>query len=314
MMRPQLAVPLLLLVAGGCGDAESPSKEPTALREAVATGSPAVHAWASALLEGTPIQVDAIYAATGAAGEATPPREGLRQARSAKLVVLQGAGFAKWARQAALPESRTTRLIERDDPRILLVEERTHAHGAAGEHTHRGADGHTWLDPEAAAAQLSRLADLLVETFPAHEATIRGAEQACTREIATELARLRAALPAEGEVPVGLGIHGHGYGYLVRAWGGRHAELDLPLNQRLTPADWSTVRSQLGSEGGLLLVPEAPVESLVTQLREELRVVCVVVPSGAEARPAEAWWQERRDAISALIAGFEALSDLRAGE
>ena len=308
-MRCFLSLVVLLTGAWACSGSNGAEAEPTELRAAVASGSPAITAWASELLAGTEVTVDAIYAAEGPAGSATPPRDRLRAARDAQLVVLQGAGFAKWARQAALPSSRTVRLIERDSPGVLTVEERTHAHGAQGEHTHRGADGHTWLSPGLAMIQIQELGRQLAAAFPEHRDAVLDRARLLADAQMVGLAEMRSAV-GDADPPRGLGMHGHGYGYLVEAWGGTYAEVEFPLDQRLSSADWNRLRSQISGDGAVLLVPTAPAAELEQQLREEMRVICVVAASGAEAAEPAAWMAARAQTLTDLAAAFPALSEL----
>lgn len=305
-----LSLALLLVGTVACSDSQEPVEDPAQLRAALASGSPAITAWASTLLEGTGIAIDPLYAPGGHAGSATPPRERLRAARDATRVVLQGAGFAKWARQAALPSSRTVRLIEKGDDGVLMVEERTHAHGAQGEHTHRGADGHTWLAPTLAAQQIGVLGNELAAAFPEYRDQVLERARALAQDQLAGLGALRSAL-GETAPPQGLGMHGHGYGYLAAAWGGAYAEVDFALDQRLGTSDWNRLRAQLGSDGAVLLLPTAPTAELEQQLRDELRVICVVIEGGAQADEPAAWLAAREQGIAAIAASFAALFELR---
>lgn len=292
--------------AMACSGSSDSNLEANELRHAVASGSPAITAWATELLEGTDIAVDPMYAPEGHAGQTTPPRDRLRAARDARLVVLQGAGFAKWARQAALPSSRTVRLIERDHPGVLKVEERTHAHGAQGAHTHQGADGHTWLEPKLASEQILALGRELGAVFPAHRDQILARSEG----LAGERFGLSVRLHGAG-APRALGMHGHGYGYLAEIWGGQYSEIEFALDQRLGTAEWNRLRAQLDEQGALLMIPTQASAALEKQLREELRVVCVVVPNGASAAPPESWLAQREQTIDAIAAGIESLFELR---
>lgn len=308
-MRCSLSLVVLLTGGWACSGSSEVGREPVELRSAVASGSPAITAWASELLKGTDVAVDPIYAAQGPAGTTTPPRERLRAARDAKLVVMQGAGFAKWARQTALPSSRMVRLIERDAPGVLMVEERTHAHGAQGEHTHRGADGHTWLSPGLAMMQIQELGRQLAASFPDHRDGVLERARLLADAQMVDLAELRATV-GDADPPRGLGMHGYGYGYLVEAWGGSYAEVDFPLDQRLSRADWNRLRAQISGAGAVLLIPTAPASELEQQLREEMRIVCVIAANGAEAADPSVWMAARAETHAALAEAFRALSEL----
>jgi zinc transport system substrate-binding protein len=147
------------------------SEEPTSSRDldaAVATGAPVITAWAEFLLDGLPIEVRPLHGPGGAPARQMPSRAQLRAAQSARLVVLNGAGFESWRGTAALPPSRTRATAEGLDEMLLQTEERTHAHGGQGQHTHPALDGRTWLDPALARAQAAKLVAELHAAFPEH--------------------------------------------------------------------------------------------------------------------------------------------------
>ncbi|MAW61751.1 MAG: hypothetical protein CMJ94_13095 [Planctomycetes bacterium] len=316
---PRWASFLILLALASCGKSEP--AEPASLRDAVAVGAPPLAAWASLLLHETPIEVEPLYADEGPTGSTTPPRARLAAARTAKLVVLFGPSFEKWARQAALPSTRTVQLGEGLRDRLLEVEERTHAHGAQGEHTHKGVDGRSWLDPALAREQARRLATELCARFPEHAASIT--LQAA--ELEQRLSQLEAALADHREALAAETVlvqHGHGLAYLARIWGGPTQELELDLDQKLGTSDWNRVRAAITGAGGLLLLSDEPAAALRAQLETELKLQLVVIPTGEGAiDPAAveglrfgAWWQRQAGLTQALPDAVEALLASRAGE
>ncbi len=44
----------------------------------------------------------------------------------------------------------------------------SHRHGPEGEHTHKGIDGHTWLDPINAKIQAAAIRQAFAKKWPAH--------------------------------------------------------------------------------------------------------------------------------------------------
>jgi zinc transport system substrate-binding protein len=88
-----------------------------------------------------------------------PSADDIRAIQSCDLVVLNGAGYEKWAAQAALPRARTVDTTA--GAKAWLIEEigETHSHGPEGEHAHTGTAFTTWLSPEVAARQVEALAD-----------------------------------------------------------------------------------------------------------------------------------------------------------
>ncbi len=73
-----------------------------------------------------------------------PGREALERYRNAKLIVINGAQFEKWAIHASLPSSRIVNSAGAFKSEFIRYDTGiTHSHGAAGEHSHEGIDGHT---------------------------------------------------------------------------------------------------------------------------------------------------------------------------
>lgn len=309
-MRAVLLLAWLLVAA--CSRADEPTSQ-VELDAAVACGAPVITAWAEFLLEDLPVEVRALHGLHGAPTGQMPSREQLRGAQSARLVVLNGAGFESWLGTAALPPSRTRATAGGLDEMLLQTEERTHAHGGQGEHTHPALDGRTWLDPELARAQAARLVAELTAAFPEQA----GVLAVRATELEERLLRGEAGLhPHRADLAACrvLAIHDQGYGYLARSWGGEVREIELGLDAKLDSADWNRVRAQLDGAGGLLLCPAEPGAALREQLAAEMRLVCVVFTTGENAPQPGAWWRERETAQAALIAGLEALFELRAAE
>ena len=67
--------------------------------------------------------------------------------QKADLILLNGAGYAKWVGRVSLPQRKlinTSAAFEQDY--ISVRETPTHQHGPAGEHSHAGTAFTTWLD------------------------------------------------------------------------------------------------------------------------------------------------------------------------
>jgi zinc transport system substrate-binding protein len=87
--------------------------------------------------------------------------------QQADLILLNGAGYARWVNKATLPRSRMvntsagfkTHYIEADE----IV---THSHGSEGEHAHESLAFTTWIDFELAARQAKAVADALSRKEP----------------------------------------------------------------------------------------------------------------------------------------------------
>ena len=96
-----------------------------------------------------------------------PDAETITRFQDADLILLNGAGYAKWTGRASLPRSKLVdssagfrdKLIENTD-RIA------HSHGREGSHSHAGTAFTTWLDFSQAAAQVRTIRDALSRLHP----------------------------------------------------------------------------------------------------------------------------------------------------
>jgi len=97
----------------------------------------------------------------------TPGREVIRQYQKADLILLNGAGYAKWISNVTLPKSKlidTSRSFKSEY--IPLQDTITHSHGPKGEHAHGDAAFTTWLDPLLAVKQADSIKEVLIKLQP----------------------------------------------------------------------------------------------------------------------------------------------------
>jgi zinc transport system substrate-binding protein len=100
----------------------------------------------------------------------SPDAETVAAYQQADLILLNGAGYAKWAATASLPLAR---LVDTSaaftDRYVPLTEGVTHTHGPEGEHAHKGYAFTTWLDPVLAIEQARAIKDALSKALPEQE-------------------------------------------------------------------------------------------------------------------------------------------------
>jgi len=148
-----------------------------------------------------------------------PPPEMVRlYQEEADLIVLNGAGYARWTSRVMLPEERIVNAGASFENDLITIEDATvHSHGQSGEHSHAGIDGHTWMDPVLAMEQCRAIAAALKDRDPDHAADFdRG-----LREVLAgleELDRAFKSLQAKGrDLPI---VASHpAYNYLCRRYG-----------------------------------------------------------------------------------------------
>jgi zinc transport system substrate-binding protein len=84
-----------------------------------------------------------------------PDDAALERIQEARVILMNGAGYSKWAEQASLPASRVVDTSAGFAAQWIEVKAGvTHSHGPEGEHAHAGTAFTTWIDFEQAGRQL----------------------------------------------------------------------------------------------------------------------------------------------------------------
>lgn len=90
--------------------------------------------------------------------------------QQADLILLNGAGYAKWVDRVSLPQRRLVNTSAAFADRLTRTDTgNAHSHGAGAEHAHAGIAFTTWLDPLQALLQAAAIKQALVRTRPLAE-------------------------------------------------------------------------------------------------------------------------------------------------
>ena len=104
--------------------------------------------------------------------------------QGADLILLNGAGYAKWVKKVSLPRSRLVNTSIPFKDRIITSKEVvTHSHGLKGEHAHEGAAFTTWIDFEQAAKQAAAVAEAFSRKRPNQEKAFQRNVTALTKDL-----------------------------------------------------------------------------------------------------------------------------------
>jgi zinc transport system substrate-binding protein len=146
----------VLVGVSGCGA----KKGPQGLEEVAATGGICVDNYPLAYFAQTVVgeAVEVAFMAPMDEDPAfwVPDDEGVRTFQAAKLILMNGAGYAKWVDQVTLPASRVVETTAGFKSALIEEEEAvTHSHGGEGEHSHAGVAFTTWIDFQQAGQQLA---------------------------------------------------------------------------------------------------------------------------------------------------------------
>jgi zinc transport system substrate-binding protein len=229
-----------------------------------------------------------------------PDDDELARIQRAPLIVLQGAGYERWTAAASLPLGRvvdTTRPFAKE--LLVRADETVHRHGKEGEHSHRGVDPHTWLEP----SWLARQAGVIAERLALLRAPSAAAIEERLAALRRDLDRLDEGYRALGNLPEGevlLAAH-PAYDYLAGRYGFPVESLDLDPQEPLDDAALAAlVERARGGRARFLLWEEAPLPENAERVRAQAGLTSLVVS------PCETLSAERR------AAGLDLLSVLRA--
>jgi zinc transport system substrate-binding protein len=215
----------------------------------------------------------------------SPDAEAVLAYQGADLILLSGAGYAKWVEVATLPRSKLVNTSAAFEDRLIRVEsDLTHSHGPEGEHSHGETAFTVWLDLGLAVEQARAITEALAAARPEHAAVFEEGFSSLERDLLAVDAEL-AELAAEGRDRAVLGSHPV-YQYLAR----RH-ELDLASvhfepDEFPDEAAWSGLEALLNEHhAGWMLWEGEPLAEIASRLQDAGVESAVFDPCGN--RPSE---------------------------
>ncbi len=148
----------------------------------------------------------------------TPDVETIGKYQQADLILLNGAGYARWVAKVTLPRSRMANTSAKfKDQFIPLKGVVTHSHGAGGEHAHGDLAFTTWIDFNLAAGQAKAVADAMSRRKPALKAVFQKNYADLKKDLLELDQQLKALVSAEQDKPL-VGSHPV-YDYLAGRYG-----------------------------------------------------------------------------------------------
>ncbi|WP_420338439.1 metal ABC transporter substrate-binding protein [Roseibium sp.] len=186
-----------------------------------------------------------------------PTVEDLVAFQGADLVLLNGAGYASWLKEASLPRSRLIDTSKTYKDRLIASEESAvHSHGPEGEHSHAGKIAFTtWLDMSLAREQALAVKNAFVRRWP----DLKNGFEARHQELDADLKALEDKLseaftPLKGKAvfashPV--------YQYLARAHGLETTSFHWEPDVTPSEADWAEFNQKLAQTPVKVMIWEA---------------------------------------------------------
>lgn len=196
-----------------------------------------------------------------------PDRDTLAAYQKADLVILNGASFEKWVAKVSLPQSR---VVDSAKGLSLLNFEHatTHSHGPAGEHSHEGIDGHTWVDPVNALHQATHIHAAMVKHFPEHKATFDSGFAKLKDQLSKLDSGLQDISKTMAQTPI---LCSHpAYNYVGKRYNWNLRNLDLDPETELTEKQLQQIRTLRKDHPAKILLWEGTPSKAVASQTEDL--------------------------------------------
>ena len=113
-----------------------------------------------------------------------PDEAAITAFQNADLILMNGAGYSKWADKVTLPESKVVDTSAAFANNFIEVRDATtHSHGPGGQHSHNGTAFTTWIDFKQASMQAQAVSDALAKLVPASKEAISKNTEALKDEL-----------------------------------------------------------------------------------------------------------------------------------
>ncbi len=205
-----------------------------------------------------PVDVDPVYW--------TPRIADIGAYQQADLILLNGAGYAKWVNTVSLPRSKTVDTSRGFKNKYITVKETmTHSHGAEGEHAHEGLAFTTWLDLSLAAKQAEAIENALSRKRPEQKDRFMVNYQSLEKDLMELDIRMKAAVSSGNTMPI---IFSHPvYEYLEKAYGLNGKSVHWEPDQDPTPNQVTELTKLLDHHPAKWMIWEgAPIKSAMNAL------------------------------------------------
>jgi zinc transport system substrate-binding protein len=171
--------------------------------------------------------------------------------QQADLILLNGAGYATWAKQAALSTERMVDTSTLFKDRLIRLESSVkHQHGPEGDaHTHGDTAFTTWLDPELAALHAESILAAIVRVRPEHVSEFTANYELLLTDLQNLDTELSAAFKQSYDTVI---MFSHPvYQYLARKYGVQASTMHWEPGQ---PLSAENLQQLVGTPGSLRLV------------------------------------------------------------
>ena len=198
----------------------------------------------------------------------SPDADTIAAYQGADLILLNGAGYAKWVDRAALPSSRVVNTSGGFTEQLLPIEGTvTHSHGPEGEHEHGDLAFTTWLDPELAIQHAQAIEAAIAVLRPDDEPEIDQRMESLRSNLLDIDGRLQFAAETLGDTPL---LFSHPvYQYLISRYELNGVEVHWEPDQVPDGHAWDHLKGTLQTHPAKWMIWEGePLEGTVAKLAE----------------------------------------------
>ncbi len=264
----------VMLLTPGCGDCERANTAAETGPKRVAVVNYPLAYFVERLADG---QVEISFPAPADEDPAfwQPADAAIREYQRADIILLNGAGYAKWMEHAVLPGSRVVNTSESlADVYRKRDEATTHSHGPEGAHEHGILDFNTWLDPEFAVAQAQSAHRAMAGLLPEATTRLEANMAALKADLEALDGKLRTLAAALGDAPL-VGSHPV-YGYLAGRYGWRLESVHWEPGEMPTDEQWQQFEMLLTRHPARLMIWEDVPLPEVAERLQGMGIRCVV--------------------------------------
>jgi len=204
-----------------------------------------------------------------------PTAQDIIRYQDVDLILLNGAGYAKWVATVSLPQSKTVNTSASIKEQFIALEEATtHSHGPEGEHAHGGMAFTTWLDPKLAIQQAQAILSALTERWPEHQERFEAGFARLEKDLLDVDTAIEKIVADEQGTPL---VFSHPvYQYFERRYGLNGRSVHWEPDEMPSDEQWNRLAELLKTHEAKWMIWEGePKQEAVTRLRE-MGIECVV--------------------------------------
>ncbi|WP_372365034.1 metal ABC transporter substrate-binding protein [Candidatus Uabimicrobium sp. HlEnr_7] len=198
----------------------------------------------------------------------------IEEYQKADLIILNGAKFAKWVSKVSLPQDKVVNTAKPFKKEFIFIESGTkHSHGDGKEHSHKGLDGHTWVDPHNAKIQSREIKNALVKLLPQHQEKLEQNFKMLEKDFDELISTLKKYQENENK-PL-LASH-PAYNYIARRFSWNIKNLDLNPEVMPTEEQFSEIQEILKQHPAKFILWESsPTKEIAKAFQQKFQLTSI---------------------------------------